>query len=143
MMTPKVRKALEKAGWSAKRQIEIGEIKQELASRGFEVYSCVEEFLRSFGNLRIDYEILTRVGALPYHLHFEAVRASDFDIEEYYPDFVEMAGTHLCPVGGYDSDLIILMDSQGKFYSAHCDGFLWPLGDSPLEVINKVVMQTE
>lgn len=143
MITPEVKKAIEKAGWFPKRQIEIGTIKQELASRGFEVFLCVEEFLRSFGNLRIDYKISTRVGMLHNQLHFDAIQASDFDIEEYYPTFVEMAGTKLCPVGGYDSDLIILMNSQGKFYAAHCDGFLWDLGDSPFEMINKVITQTE
>ena len=120
-------------GWTDSRQVETEGYVEALNAAGYDVPDSVEDFLRSFGGLTLEFRH-HRVPTETDTLRVEPDEVSEFGsgrAEEYS----RRVGAPLCPVGLVHSDhMVALMSPDGRVYAGF-DYILAKLGDSPVEAI--------
>ena len=126
------RLALDNAGYSSERTIDVGPFARAYQKEGFTASPSVWRFLESYGGLRF---------SLPHPKHptvtlafdFDPVRAASSTYPEKVDDLAARAGAPLCPIGQALGG-VLLMDSSGAVYSALDEWFV-KLGSSGEEAI--------
>ncbi|RAK62729.1 SUKH-3 domain-containing protein [Hymenobacter edaphi] len=127
-----VRHILREAGWHEGRTVSTQPYSTANTSSGGAWFGAAEKFLREFGGLHLRF--LRHDGSVS-NLQFEPALAAQIP---YFPAAHEALSRRLHLPGlavlgvAYGDDLLLLMDSQGRFYGAGCDDCLYRLGaDAP------------
>jgi hypothetical protein len=129
--------ALRQAGWLPGRSQDIAEVRSLLKARGYRIGEAVEQFLREFTGITINF---IRHGH-PDSIWFDAQRASAEADPEWVAHYEERTKTSLVPIGFSNHGHLMLMQSdEGGFYGAF-DDFLCALGSEVNEMIENLLNQ--
>lgn len=127
------------AGWLPGRSQDIAGVRSLLQSRGYRVGEAVEQFLREFTGITINF---MRNGR-PDSIWFDAQRASALADPEWVAHYGERTKTSLVPIGFSNHDHLMLMQSyEGGFYGAF-DDYLCSLGSEVDEMIENLLNQDQ
>jgi hypothetical protein len=138
-MREETRGILRQAGWLPGRSQDINDVRSLLMSRGYRIGKAVEQFLREFTGITINF---IRNGR-PDSIWFDAQRASALADPEWVARYGERTKTSLVPIGFSNHEHLMLMQSdQGGFYGAF-DEFLCALGSEVDEMIENLLNQDQ
>jgi len=136
-MRESTRGMLRQAEWFPGRSLDIGEVRSLLQSRGYSIGEALEQFLREFTGITINF---IRNGH-PDSIWFDAQRASALADPEWVEHYEERTKASLVPIGFSNHEHLMLMQSdEGGFYGAF-DDFLCALGSEADEMIENLLNQ--
>lgn len=128
---------LRQAGWFPGRSTDVTEALSLLKSRNYDVSDAVEQFLREFTGIAIDFVRNGRSDTV----WFDAERAAVLSDPEWVAHYEQRTKQSLVPIGFSNHEHLMLMrSSKGGFYGAF-DEFLCALGDGVGELIENLVNQ--
>lgn len=128
---------LRQAGWLPGRSQDIAEVRSLLRSRGYRIGTAVEQFLREFTGIKINF---MRNGR-PDSIWFDAQRATALADPEWVAHYEERMKTSLIPIGFSNHEHLMLMQSdEGGFYGAF-DDYLCALGSEVDVMIENLLDQ--
>jgi hypothetical protein len=126
------------AGWYSSRKISTHTIKIHLQEEGYYFHSCVDIFLSSFGNIKINY--FDKHNITIEHINFYISKA----IEDFFIDNIQEYNKYLnkelCLIGSiYNNNMALLMSEDGKVY-AGVDNYLIWIGNTGIEAITNICL---
>jgi hypothetical protein len=137
--------ALNEAGWSEDRQIDITPFVEMLEKEGNVVFPVVADFLRSFGGLELSWPHPTADS--PSKLGWGERRVRLYILAPYDPGLVRIVpqfwlhredelvlGVNLCSIGNCGDGIDLLMAESGKVYGSYGET-KFDLGNSGEEMI--------
>jgi SUKH-3 immunity protein len=129
---------LRQAGWLPGRSQDIAEVRSLPQSRGYRIGETVEQFLREFTGITINF---IRNGR-PDSIWFDAQRASALSDPEWVTHYEERTKTSLVPVGfsNHEHLMLLMQSDEGGFYAAF-DDYLCALGPEVDEMIENLLNQ--
>jgi hypothetical protein len=124
------------SGWYFSRKIDTHNIRIALQQEGYVFHSCVDIFLSSFGNIKVNY--FDKNNVTIEHINFDVSRA----IANFFIDNIQRYNKYLneelCLIGSiYDNNMALLMSQDGKVY-AGIDNYLIWIGNTGIETITNV-----
>ncbi|TFF33918.1 SUKH-3 domain-containing protein [Mucilaginibacter psychrotolerans] len=137
----KTYKVLVDAGWHPQRNYDIGSFKECILNNGYRMSPIIEQFLMSYGGLKIEYN---RKNGTKNSFHFDARTAIE-RVDDLWAQttYYERLKVGLCVVGQADTDhLTLMMDETGKFYGGF-DDFLCFIAESGEEAIEAMCSDRE
>ena len=134
-MSDLARSALEAAGWSAERDVDVAPHESALRSAGYAVWPSLLNLIREFAGLTVRFERNGR----PDTAWFDparAVRWADAQSVKAYEDRIHR---RLAPVGyGYHDHMLLLASEAGQIFGTF-DDFLADLGNSPVQAVENLI----
>jgi hypothetical protein len=136
-MRDAIGRVLRQAGWLPGRSQDIAEVRSLLQSRGYRIGEAVEQFLREFTGITINFIRNGRQDSI----WFDAQRASALTDPEWVAHYGEQTKTSLVPVGfSNHGHLMVMQSDEGGFYGAF-DDYLCTLGSGVDEMIVNLLNQ--
>jgi hypothetical protein len=127
---------LAKAGWHEGRAVNVSSIEESLIARGYSIAPVVHEFLQEFGGLRLKFPYDRNKGTMGL-MSFNAGDAGKGLTEKVKAAYERAVGAPLCVIGMESQDLL-MMDTQGKVYSAF-EQYLELIGESGMDAIENIL----
>jgi hypothetical protein len=128
---------LRQAGWLPGRSQDIAAVRSLVESRGYRIGDAVEQFLREFTGITINFIRNGRSDSI----WFDAQRASSMVDPEWVAHYEERTKTSLVPIGFSNHEHLMLMQSdESGFYGAF-DDYLCALGSEVDEMIENLLNQ--
>jgi hypothetical protein len=137
--SPIVDKILIESNWREGRRIDTSSFKELLEKEGYDWFSCVENFLGEFGNLKL---VFLSSNGKNDSLHFDIMKtAHDSDIQWITEDYSKRIGSRkFCIIGQAFSDhMTLFMDDQGRVYGGF-DDHLCFIGNNGIEAIEHICL---
>lgn len=131
MLTEMDLELLRESGWYENRRVDTKNYQAYLESRGYVVHSCVSEFLKEFGGLRI---VFWHTNGVDDELNFDVAKSNGIIPANVKRDSAILK-VELCPIGEFDEGFAYLaMDCNGNVYARYQD-CMTREGSSPREAI--------
>jgi hypothetical protein len=128
---------LREAGWRPGRSQDISADRKALESRGYNIGTYTDLFLREFTRLTINF---TRNGR-PDSIWFDGQRASVMADPEWVAHYQERTKVPMVPVGYANHEHLMLMQSEDGGFFGGFDDFLCALGSGADEMIANLLNQ--
>ncbi|SFE54946.1 SUKH-3 immunity protein [Paenibacillus algorifonticola] len=127
-------KVLTQSGWFIGREIDISETNKMLKTRGFDVFPCVEQLLREFGELEYSY---LKLDGKVESFHFKPkLVLGDIMEREDYSEFEYWFNEPLVVIGeAYRRNMNMFMSESGKVYGEYGGYQLFKFGENIYEAL--------